>query len=774
MYRSGLVMLFASICVVTLAAMGFASDKGIWLRIDPGAVRQMAPNADQNLPKAFSAFTLNEPRLAAILDETKQQDGTTAEDGSVVELPMPDGSLARFRIEHSLVVEEGLLEKYPELGATFRGYGIDDPTATVRLDLLPSGFHAFILSSGGASLIDPQESSEGRIYTSYLKDDSAGDSTFECEVGRSDFRSITTVKKARLQDIIAPEEADVSSGTQLRTYRLALAANWEYCNAVSGGSNTIANCLAAEVLIMNRVNAVYEKDLAIHMNIVANNNLVVYAADQICAGVPCTSANDPYGNGTGALNQNTPNLNAVIGAANYDIGHVFTTGSGGVALLGVPCGSSKGGGTTGLPNPVGDGFAIDFVAHEMGHQFGANHTFNTSCGGNRSNLAAYEPGSGITIMGYAGVCGAQDLALHSIDTFHVKSIEEIVAYTTTGNGNTCAVTTPTGNAVPSGITVGGPYNIPQQTPFALTASAIDANGDPLTYDWQEYDIGAASSAIPNTDGDGTARAIFKPYLPTTSGTRTFPALPYILNNANVPPATYDCGRGATQCLTGELLPSLTRAMNFQVIVRDNRSSGGGVNTATARVNVTTLSGPFLVTSPNTAVAYNGNSQQTITWQVADTNLAPVLAANVDILLSTDGGLTFPTVLAAATPNDGSQTVTLPNVNTSTARIKVQATGNIFFDISNANFTINAVSSTVSISGRVLTADGRGVKNAHVVLTDTNGGTVTISTGQKGFFTFSNVMSGRTYTISVQSRRFQYTPQTIPVSDNVTGLIFQPI
>ncbi len=339
---------------------------------------------------------------------------------------------------------------------------------------------------------------------------------------------------------------------------------------------------------------------------------------------------------------------------------------------------------TGLGTPVGDPFAIDYVAHEMGHQWGSNHTFNgavDNCsGGNRSASNAYEPGSGITIMAYAGICGSQDLAPNSIDTFHVRSLEVIKAFSQDGNGNTCAAPTPTGNTPPT-VTGPGNFTIPKGTPFALTATASDVNGDSITYDWQEYDLGASTNAVPNTDASGGARPIFRPYLPTVSGTRTFPSLQYILNNANVPPAT------TGGFLTGELLPAISRTMNFQVVARDNRANGGGINTATSVVTVVAASGPFVVTAPNTAVSVAGNSSLTVTWNVAGTTAAPVSAANVKISLSTDGGLTFPTVLLASTPNDGSQAVTVPNTPTTTARIKVEAVGNIFFDITDANFTI---------------------------------------------------------------------------------------
>ncbi|MGI8813032.1 MAG: reprolysin-like metallopeptidase, partial [Pyrinomonadaceae bacterium] len=525
-------------------------------------------------------------------------------------------------------------------------------------------------------------------------------SDFSCEFDNQQaVDDISTPKEPAKFEFIpgaVPETVpETSSGSQLRTYRLALGATNEY--AVAVGGNTIAGTLAAQVLIMNRVNGVYERDLAIHMNIVANNNLIVYAGDQMCGTIPaaCTSTTDPYSNtmATTLLTENQTNLDAVIGSANYDIGHVFSTGGGGVASVNVPCrAGQKARGETGLTNPVGDAFAIDYVAHEVGHQWGGLHTFNGSvsncAGGNRSGSAAYEPGSGVTIMAYAGICGNQNLAAHSIDTFHVKSLEQIIAYSQTGTGNTCAVTTASANTPPSVSVLGGTsFNIPKQTPFALTASGSDADGDTVTYDWQEYDLGAATTEVPNSDATLGAMPIFRPYLPTVSGTHYFPTLDYVRNNSNVPPSTYN-----GTLLTGELLPSIARTMTFQVVARDNHALAGGVSTATASVVVDGASGPFAVTAPNTAGTWAANSTQTVTWNVANTGAGTTVnAANVKISLSTDGGLTFPITLLASTSNDGAKAITVPNVVTSAARIKVEAVGNIFFDMSDANFTISASS-----------------------------------------------------------------------------------
>jgi type II secretory pathway pseudopilin PulG len=673
------------LAVGSLATAQTSPDR-VWTAINESEVGR--PIDRKVIPSRYRTLRLDKTALRSVLDSAPQEfSAGRGFQPTILTLPMPDGKFARFSVEHSLIVEPGLVQKYPELGRTYNGVGIDDPSATVRLDLLPNGFHAMVLSNRGTVLVDPYSQTDTENYLTYFKRDVERSPEWACKFEEIEFVDKLLRPTERTSDLI-PDAAspEVTSGAQLRTYRLALAGNWEYCN-VAGG-NTVAGCLAAMVTIMTRVNGVYERDLAIRMVMVANNNLIAYAGDSLACpfptgGTACTSSNDPYSNGTGALSQNTTHLNAAIGTGNYDIGHVFTTASGGVANLAVPCGSNPGGGTTGLSNPVGDPFAIDYVAHEMGHQWGANHTFNgtvSNCSGsNRSSGSAYEPGSGITIMAYAGICGSQDLAPNSIDTFHVKSLEAIVNFSQNGNGNTCAVTTATGNTPPTVTLVGGTsWNIPKQTPFTLTASATDVNGDSITYDWQEYDLGSGTSAVPNTDSDGVARPIFRPYLPSESGSRTFPSLPFILNNANVPPST------TGGFLTGELLPAITRTMNFQVIARDNRANGGGINTATATVVVDGNSGPFAITAPNTAATWAGNSNQTVTWNVANTTAAPVSAANVRILFSADGGQTFPTVISASTPNDGTETITVPNIATTTARIKIEAVGNIFFDISGAN------------------------------------------------------------------------------------------
>jgi hypothetical protein len=593
---------------------------------------------------------------------------TARKEQLTITLPMPDGTLARFSVEESPIMEPELAAKFPEI-KTYRGQGIDDPSATARFDLMPSGFHSMILSSSGTVLVDPFAKGNTDNYISYFKQDAGENGDFVCHFSESITDDFYKSNYDFLSSINSPT---VVSGTSLRTYRLALAATGEY--TARAGAGTIAGALAAQVLLMNRVNAIYERDLAIRMILVGNNDSIIYM----------NAATDPYTNDDGLtmLGENQTNLNSVIGSANYDIGHVFSTDGGGIAALRTPCTSGKARGVTGQSNPVGDNFALDFVAHEMGHQFGGSHTFNAN-NSNRTSSAAYEPGSGITIMGYAGIISGQNLAAHSIDTFHVRSLEEIIAFKENGTtGGSCGSVTLTGNTAPI-VTTPAMFTIPKLTPFALTASAIDAEGDSITYDWQEYDRSSATNAVPNTDSDGVARPIFRSYLPVASETRFFPSMTYILNNANVPPNL------TGGFLTGELLPAIARTMTFQVIARDNRANGGAVSTATTSVVVDGNSGPFVVTAPDSNVSWTGNTTQTVIWNVANTAIAPVSAANVRISLSTDGGNTFPIVISPSTANDGSETVVVPNVSTTQARIKVEAVDNVFFDISNANFSILA-------------------------------------------------------------------------------------
>jgi subtilisin-like proprotein convertase family protein len=707
----------------------------IWQLIDevPAARAAGRPNVR---PEKGQTFEIDATRLWDVLDSAPREFSKAAEQPTVITLPLPEGGFGKFAIVESPIMEPELAEAFPDI-RTFAGWGLDDPAASVRLDWTMHGFHAQVLTPGGSFYIDPYSMDDPQYYTSYYKRDlkNSPNARWACLVETKDPQPGSEPPAKR---------AARSNGTQLLTYRLANAATGEYTTFHGG---TVAAGQAAVVTAINRVTGIYERDLAIRLVLVANNSSLIYT----------NAGSDPYTNSDASalLTENQSNITSVIGSANYDIGHVFSTGGGGLAGLGVVCvNGQKARGETGSGSPVGDPFYVDYVAHEIGHQFGANHTFNGeagSCGGNRASISAYEPGSGSTIMAYAGICGVDDLQPNSDPYFHFRSLDEIFNHAIDGNGNACPVATATGNFTPS-VSAGADYSIPRLTPFTLTASGSDANGDVVTYCWEQADLGPAQALSAADNGQSP---LFRSFNPTTNPSRTFPRLSNILSNVST---------------NDEKLPSQARAMDFRVTIRDNRAGGGGVADDSMVANVVGGTGPFRVTYPNSAVSTNGSF--TVTWDVAGTTAAPISTANVRILLSTDGGQTFPIVLLASTPNDGSEAVVTPTLNTTTARIKVEAVGNIYFDISNTNFTI--VSPTnLELTGNNALDDEAGQGNNNgvpepgegpiSVLPEVRNVTGSTATGMSG------VLSSSTPGVTIVSNTQAYPD--LPVSG--TGLPFVP-
>jgi hypothetical protein len=785
-------------------------------------------------PTKFKTFTLNASMLRSTLAQAPAEllnsRAAQARSDAALEitLPKPDGSFARFQIEEVALMEPGLAAKFPGI-KTYRGRGLDDPMASLQLDVNPQTFHAQVLSPSGTYYIDPYWQHDGSVYMSYAKSDlSAGGRKFKCLVENENSQAMSRITAATAP--ASPNNA--ISGKNLRTYRLACATSILYSQYHGGTDPDVAMVLAALVTMNNRVSGVYETELGIRMILVAEQDKIIAT----------TTNPTPYTDTPGDISTNPAYIDQQIGPDDYDIGHVVTTGSGGVAGLGVVCrgfnpasgGSAKARGTTGIDPPEGDGFWIDFVAHEMGHQFGGNHTFDgddtTNCGPNQNESTAYEPGSGTTIQAYAGICGDEDLQPHSDPYWHFVSLVEMfgfasggaavsapeiiqarvestavpaapdanpgsgtlnpapgstltwtgtavggaapdeasciegvncdtftltlsgtpadwkektaritftwpsavddydvfvhkgtadgpivddsassdqpevinldpsnssvgtgvfivhVVYFTVvppaqqytavasvvdqsnpGTAPTCAVLTATGNNPPT-VDAGPDFKIPARTPFALTANGTDPDGNPITYCWEEADLGPGPKVADQPD-DGE-NPIIRSFVPTPNPTRIIPRLPDLLANQ-------------TQT-RGEKLPTTSRELNFRVTVRDNIFGGHGFDAM--KIDVIDSGFGFAVTSPNTAVSFPGGSTQTVTWDIANSTAPEINTTHVNIGLSTDGGNTY-VRLATNVPNDGSEPVVIPNVNSTTARIKVEAVGNIFFDISNENFSI---------------------------------------------------------------------------------------
>ena len=1042
-----------------LSAPGGGRSDGTWKHV-PGTPAESKGNAKAQVKaERFRAYSVDDAKLQEQLAAAPPEQSSARIAGAVMTLPSPTGELQRFSIQESPVMEPGLAAKYPEI-ATYSGRGLDDPAATVRADLTPLGFHASVRSPEGNWYVDPYYHLDDSLYVSYFARDAIAD---ESDVFVERDGDVEEASAA-----VAAADVPVGPAVKLRTYRLALLTDPSY-TTYHGGP---ANVTAAKVTLMNRVNQIYEDETAIRLVLIADNDKLNLntSADAIEPNGPCglaacfTPAQLSSCTGS-ALQRNRIVIGQIIGASNYDIGHLaLGNPGGGVASLNAVGGNSKAQGCTGLPTPIGDFFAVDYVAHEMGHQFGGNHTFNGTqhnCGGNKA-APSVEPGSGSSIMAYAGICRHDNLQPHSDPYWSQWSYQEITAYVSStrapinevqngslrdyttdgdsftlsygaeasnpivrgtnytiphiqgelqgsevqavqlsgydadgdsfrlalggapsvpivrGQNNTvagitaainggneqqqvtladfdpatesfriqigaattgpiglggatvsnggiagavnalgsavvgtvtssgagaggftltfggakaqtdmptiaiveCACTSAVrenvkgsqrlagfatgstasitnlsddgfliallgdligtdapaftvaeatgatgtvveslkgGNGIlPAGSTAavagfagsgtlddtgfqvtfggtlasvnvdslgiagftgasgwigetakGGPidnqghtvvengnhaplvtvpmgYVIPVRTPFALTGSATDSDGDTLTYMWEQKDRGAAAGTA-LTDNNKLNGPLFRQFgtaaivsetdtllTPSpglnaagTDPTRVFPDLPQVTaNNTNA--VTGQCPAftgvwpetvplGVVDCYS-EFLPTAAylgfagvnanpASLNFRLTVRDNRPGGAGIGSADTRLTLAPLAGPFLVTSQATADSIPAGSTMPVTWDVAGTDAVPVGTTDVRISLSLDGGLTYPQLLAASTPNDGSETFEVPNLDSSKARIKVEAVGNVFFDVSAIDFTIR--SAATQLTELVAYLNGRG-------------------------------------------------------------------
>ena len=685
------------------------------------ANRNLPAEAPQ--PAQFRSLSLDGQQMMRHL-----KDVLASHQPGLVSLPLPEGGFTDFSVVNSGTMSPGLQARLKnEFDFDVLSLkGRDAEGRRLRLDVSPIGFQAMVFDPDGIWVIRPETFDIGNNqYLSFRRSQLSLPDDFQYIEGEIE------ALHDHANESQGPFAPLTEVGAVMRTYRTAVAANNRYITAVGGG--TAAGGQAAVVVAMNRVNEVYNHDLSVQLELVPNNIDLMFP----------NAGSDPFAsNGSGILGSITGVINGIIGSANYDIGHAFTTGSGGVAYLRVVCGGSKGGGTTGLGSPIGDVFYIDFVAHEIGHQFGGNHPFNGSLGncsgGNRNGATAYEPGSGSSIQSYAGICGADNLQNNSDPYFHAISLQEINSFI--GNpstGGSCSQNTTNPNQMPNislaDLPPTGTRTIPAQTPFLLSASASDPDaGDTLWFGWEQWDLGPQA---PLSAGDNGSSPIFRSLPPTQTGVRSFPSMSTVLGG----PA-----------IKGETLPTTNRELKFRLTVRDRDDSQHGMGRSQSmdyKINVTNSAGPFKVNTPLASDIWYGGAAGAVSWDVANTNLPPVNCSSVDVLVSLDGGNSFDHVAAQGIPNSGSANVITPIVGTTvnTARVAVMCSDNVFFNVSQANFTIMPGGDLYYVSGEVSGLNGGGLE------LQLNGGSPLAITADGAFDFPAPLLDGHAYEVTVASQ-----------------------
>jgi len=661
--KKQLLYIFLIFCSATINAQDV-----LWQKVASSSLSRKADGVSSN--KLY--YKLNASLLSSKL--TSASNKTAKNTTSEITIPNTDGILERFSVWESSNFDPELQAKYPEI-RSYEGRGIDDKNAKIHFSVAPIGMQTMVFRTAKPTEYieqNPDNKSEYVLFKS--ADNAASKMLLNCKTTNQIFENKSTVTAKT-----------ASNAKQFKTLRLALSCTGEY-TAYFGG--TKAGALAGMNATLTRVNGIFNRDLAVQLVLIANNDAVIYT----------DASTDPYSIASVGADNNNPTwpkevqttLTNIVGEGNYDIGHLFgaSGGGGNASCIGCVCVSptssqplGKGSAFTSPADarPQGDNFDIDFVAHEMGHQLGGTHTFSFQ---NEGYGACYEPGSGSTIMGYAGVTD-YDVQNHSDDYFSYASISQIQNNLA---AKTCPVSTPIVDNNPPVINAGSDYTIPISTPFILTGTGSDPEGNSITYTWEQFDSAttafAGNSLTYPTKPDGP---MFRSFPPTALPVRYMPALSSVLNN---------------QLTTSwESISSIAKTMNFTLTGRDNAALGKGqTNTDAMVVTVTAAAGPFAVTSQaDDNLGWAKGSAQTVTWSVNNTNTLSG-SANVNIKLSVDGGLTYPVVLASNTPNDGSETILVPEIDASTnCRLLIEPVNNIYYAINSKPFAVGYIVSTSCVS-----------------------------------------------------------------------------
>lgn len=634
-----------SLRAVALAAALFpalsASAAETWWTEAPSYVGRPVIGLEE-MPAAYRSYSIDAGLFrSAAFDAPLAYEGI--ERGIEMSLPTPTGEALLVRVVESPILSPAMQAHRPDI-RTYLAVGIEDPLVRVRFGIAGDEFHARVHRAEG-----------GNFWVSGLPglDPSSVIAWFDRDSAATPFTCLT--ETSTIDTELAPEEDVLARrlGNVLRTYDLAVSTPGEMTQLVGSVAAT-ENLITT---VVNAINNVYESELAVTFQIVDFN----------CYENPAT---DAFANGTildgNLINENNAALNTKLGSSGYDVGHVlgYTPSSGtyGLAYVASQCRSNVQGGAGTFSGGPASGALAGVMLHEVGHSLGATHSFNSTvggCEGNRSGTSAYEIGSGVTIMSYAGLCGTENVLTSDIDYFNSGALQQIT--TRINSSQSCGSFVSTGNEIPT-VDAGPNYVIPRETAFNLVGSAIDGDGDPMTYSWEQHDLGFSTPPFDPSNGPS-----FRNFAPVSTPVRPMPE--YSSYRRNIIPRW-------------EQLPIVDRNMNFRLIVRDNDPVSGA--TAWDAMVVTVSGDPFEVTSPNGGETYAAGEMVSLEWNVGGGSVA----SDVRILESMDEGVTWTEVIAS-TPNDGQVDVAAPCTVTVDARFRIEAIGNIFFDISDNDFAVTA-------------------------------------------------------------------------------------
>jgi subtilisin-like proprotein convertase family protein len=654
------------------AQTGIAQEsRTFWTPVDKNAL-VLPPNAERLFePFEYTSYSLEYKALTDWLSRAPVEFSPEATaQKHTVPIPGADGAMELFAVAKTDVMPPGLAARYPQI-QTYTGQSLRSPGKNLRITVSPyRGVEIMIRRADkGIEYVEPLAAGQNLYYMAYDRRDYPlrGKATLKVDVDTVVLKQQMEEYRSQLAGMSPKEikERGALDPVKLRVYKFAASTTGEF--SIDNGG-TLENVLAKVVATVNKMNSIYEGDLGIRLQLLEQQEKIIFL----------DPATDPFtGNTTlGWMLQNVNVVNDLVGIANYNLGHVFARdfdGSiSGIATLSSCCTINRARGCSAGTKPYGDDF-FSVIGQEVGHQWAAGHTLS-NCGDNSQYRpeSACEPGSGSTIMSYGGICPATDNVQGDADLYyHACSVAEIRLFISTSPGSNCGTLLTTENNAP---TAKAPYKdnffIPIGTPFELTGTGTDPDGDALTYNWDQVDLGdnpyPMGSPVGNTP-------LFRSFPPTANANRIFPRTFSLLNN--LPDKR-------------EVLPTYDRDLTFCFVVRDGKP--GGIALDTVAFRATKLAGPFKVLSPNGSPAvWQVGEYQIVEWDVAKTDAAPVNCKKVNIKLSTNGGQSFNVLLAEGVPNTGRACIQVPNNVGSMARIRVEAADNVFFDVSNGNFQIKA-------------------------------------------------------------------------------------